>query len=62
MRNSAAPRLRPALTGNAGIELRRQPVSDLSHPKFKKLVELEGYDDEVTFLTESCGDSVCPAI
>jgi hypothetical protein len=36
-------------------------VCDLSHPKFKKLVELEGYDDEVKFLTEACGDSICPA-
>ena len=37
-------------------------MSDLSHPKFKKLVELEGYDDDVKFLAEACGDSVCPAI
>jgi hypothetical protein len=22
----------------------------------------EGYDDEVKFLTEACGDSICPAI
>jgi hypothetical protein len=37
-------------------------VFDLSHPKFKKLVELEGYDDPVELLADATGDSVCPAI
>jgi hypothetical protein len=37
-------------------------VFDLSHPKFKKLVEIEGYDDPVELLADATADSVCPAI
>ena len=59
---TGTPQLRPALTGNAGIELRRQPVSDLSQQKLKKLVEIEGYDDDVALIADAATDSVCPAI
>jgi hypothetical protein len=37
-------------------------VFDLSQPKFKKLVEIEGYDDPYEFLADASFDSVCPAI
>jgi len=37
-------------------------VNGLSHPKFKKLVELEGYDDPVELVADATADSVCPAI
>jgi hypothetical protein len=37
-------------------------VFDLSHPKFKKLVESEGYDDPVELIADATADSVCPAI
>jgi hypothetical protein len=37
-------------------------VSDLSQQKLKKLVELEGYDDEIDLIADAVGDSVCPAI
>jgi hypothetical protein len=62
MSAARSPQLSPALTENAGIELRRKPVFDLSHPKLKKLAALEGYDDVSVFLVEACDDSVCPAI
>jgi len=34
----------------------------LSHPKFKKLVELEGYDEDVELIADAVAESVCPAI
>jgi hypothetical protein len=37
-------------------------VSDLSQEKLKKLVELEGYDDDVDLIADVVSDSVCPAI
>jgi hypothetical protein len=37
-------------------------VFDLSHPKFKKLVAIEGYDDPVELLADATADSVCPSI
>jgi hypothetical protein len=37
-------------------------MSDLSQPKLKKLVELEGYDDEVDLIADAVGDRVSPAI
>jgi hypothetical protein len=37
-------------------------VFDLSHPKFVKLVELEGYDDPHELLAAATADSICPAI
>jgi hypothetical protein len=37
-------------------------VSDLSQSKLRKLVEVEGYDDEVDLIAASVADSVCPAI
>lgn len=56
------PQLRPALVGNAGIELRREPVSDLSQQKLQKLIEIEGYKDDIKLLEAIIFDSVCPAI
>ena len=47
---------------SVGIELRRQPVSDLSQRKLKKLVELEGYDDDTDLIADAVTDSVCPSI
>jgi hypothetical protein len=37
-------------------------VSDLSQQKLKKLVELEGYDDDTDLIADAVSDSVCPAI
>lgn len=37
-------------------------MSDLSQEKLKKLVELEGYGDEVALFADAVSDSVCPAI
>ena len=37
-------------------------MSDLSQEKLKKLVELEGYKDDLTLLEAAVMDSVCPAI
>jgi len=37
-------------------------VFGLSNPKFKTLVELEGYDDDVESIADAVADSVCPAI
>ena len=47
---------------NAGIELRSKTVSDLSEQKLQKLIELEGYDDDVALIADAVSDSVCPAI
>lgn len=57
-----SPQLSPALAGNAGIELRRKTVSDLSKEKLQKLIELEGYEDDVALIASAVSDSVCPAI
>jgi hypothetical protein len=37
-------------------------VSDLSKPKLQKLVELEGFTDDLSLLEAVVTDSVCPAI
>lgn len=37
-------------------------MSDLSQEKLKKLVELEGYKDDVDLIADAVSDSVCPAI
>lgn len=37
-------------------------MSDLSQAKLQKLVELEGYDDEVDLIADAVAHSVCPAI
>jgi hypothetical protein len=37
-------------------------VSDLSERKLRKLVELEGYDDDLGLIEGAIADSVCPAI
>jgi len=62
MLSTAPPELSPALALNAGIELRRVVMSDLSQQKLKKLVELEGFDDDTDLIAAAVADSVCPAI
>ena len=37
-------------------------MSDPSQLKLKKLVELEGYDDDTDLIADAIIDSVCPAI
>jgi hypothetical protein len=37
-------------------------VSDLSQQKLQKLIELEGYEDDVALIADAVSDSVCPAI
>jgi hypothetical protein len=37
-------------------------MSDLSQQKLKKLIELEGYDDDTDLIAAAVADSVCPAI
>ena len=37
-------------------------MSDLSQQKLKKLVELEGFDDDTDLIAAAVADSVCPAI
>jgi hypothetical protein len=37
-------------------------VSDLSQPKLKKLIEIEGYNDDTDLIADAVADSVCPAI
>jgi hypothetical protein len=37
-------------------------VSDLSRQKLQKLIELEGYEDDVALIADAAMDSVCPAI
>jgi hypothetical protein len=39
-----------------------KPVSDLSQQKLQKLVQLEGYKDDVDLIADAVADSVCPAI
>ena len=37
-------------------------MSDLSQQKLTKLIEIEGYDDDVALIADAAADSVCPAI
>jgi hypothetical protein len=37
-------------------------VSDPSKQKLKKLVEIEGYDDDAALIADAALDSACPAI
>jgi hypothetical protein len=37
-------------------------VSDLCKQKLQKLIQIEGYDDELALLQDAVMDSVCPAI
>lgn len=37
-------------------------MSDLSHQKLSKLIELEGYENDTALIADVVSDSVCPAI
>ena len=37
-------------------------MSDLSQQKLTKVIEIEGYDDDVALIADAVSDSVCPAI
>jgi hypothetical protein len=39
-----------------------KPVSALSQTKLQKLVEIEGFKDDISLFEAAVADSVCPAI